>query len=107
MTSSARADQPEPKVRAGVAATLAARSAAVAAHDKAAYLATDAGGAFQTADAQVFDNLTALPLASWSMALAADQSSVTKASVPHLYQVAESYELSGVDYKPVTRTRGI
>jgi hypothetical protein len=105
MTSSAQAAPPEPKVRAAVAATLAARAAAVAAHDEAAYLATDADGAFKTADAQVFDNLAALPLASWSMALAADQGAAKKAGVPHLYQVTESYELSGVDYKPVTDTR--
>ena len=25
--------------------------------------------------------------------------------MPHLYQVTETYELSGVDYKPVTVTR--
>ena len=53
MTSSARGAPPEPEVRAAVAATLAARAAAVADHDKDAYLATDAAGAFQTADAQV------------------------------------------------------
>lgn len=105
LTSSAQASPPEPKVRAAAAATLAARGAAVAAHDKAAYLATDADGAFRTADAQVFDNLAALPLASWSMTLAADQSAVKKAGVAHLYQVTESYELSGVDYQPVTDTR--
>lgn len=105
MTSSARADQPEQQVRAGAAAALAARSAAVAAHDKDAYLATDADGAFRTADAQVFDNLMALPLASWSMTLAAGQTAVKQAGVPHLYRVGESYELSGVDYKPVTDTR--
>ena len=105
MTSSAHAAPPEPKVRAAAAATLAARTAAVASHDKAAYLATDADGAFKTADAQVFDNLMALPLASWGMALAVDQSLAKKADVAHLYQVTESYELSGVDYQPVTDTR--
>ena len=104
-SDSAQAAPPEPKVRVAVAATLVARTAAVAAGDKAAYLATDADGAFKTADAQVFDNLAALPLASWSMTLAADQSAVKKAAVSHLYQVTESYELSGVDYKPVTDTR--
>jgi len=105
VTSSARADQPEQQVRAGAAATLATRTAALAAHDKAAYLATDADGAFKTADEQVFDNLTALPLASWSMVLAAGQSSSVKAGVAHLYQVTESYELSGADYKQATDTR--
>ena len=105
MTSSARGAPPEPKVRAAVAATLAARAAAVADHDKDAYLATDAAGAFQTADAQVFDNLAALPMASWGMTVAADQSGVHKAGVAHLYRVTESYELSGVDFKPVTGTR--
>ncbi len=105
VSGSAQAATPEPKVRTAAAATLAARSAAVASHNKDAYLATDADGAFKTADAQVFDNLTALPLASWNMTLAADQSKAKKAGVPHLYQVTESYELSGVDYKPVTDTR--
>ena len=105
MTSSAQAAQPEPKVRAAVAATLAARTAAVAAHDKAAYLATDADGAFKTADAQVFDNLAGLPLASWSVSLADGHSAAKKAGAAHVYQVSESYELSGVDYKPVTDTR--
>ncbi|MEY9907662.1 hypothetical protein ABIA35_003892 [Catenulispora sp. MAP12-49] len=105
MTSSAQAAPPEPQVRAAAAATLAARDAAVAAHDKAAYLATDADGGYKSADAQVFDNLTALPLASWSLTLAADQSTAKRAGVPHLYQVTESYELSGVDYRPVTDTR--
>lgn len=105
MTSSAQAAPPEAKVRAAVTTTLAARTAAVAAHDKDAYLATDAGGAFKTADAQVFDNLMALPLASWSLTPAADQSAAKRARVQHLYQVTESYELSGVDYKPVTDTR--
>lgn len=106
-SSPAQASPPESKIRAAVTATLAARAAAVASHDKNAYLATDADadGAFRTADAQVFDNLMALPLASWSLAPAADQSAAKRAKVPHLYQVTESYELSGVDYKPVTDTR--
>jgi hypothetical protein len=103
ITSSAA--QPEAKVRAAAAATLAARTAAVAAHDKAAYLATDVDGTFRAADAQVFDNLTALPLASWTVTLAADQSTAKKLGAAHLYRVTESYEVSGVDYKPVTDTR--
>ncbi|MEZ0111854.1 hypothetical protein ABH920_005872 [Catenulispora sp. EB89] len=100
------AAQPEAKVQAAVAATLAARTAAVAAHDKAAYLATDVGRTFGAADAQVFDNLTALPLASWTVTLTAGQSTAArKLGSARLYQVTESYELSGVDYKPVTDTR--
>ena len=99
------AAQPEAKVQAAVAATLAARTAAVAAHDKAAYLATDVDGTFKAADAQVFDNLTTLPLASWTVTLATGQSTAKKLGAAHLYQVTESYEVSGVDYKPVTDTR--
>jgi hypothetical protein len=105
VSSTANAAPPEPRVRAAAAADLSARTAAVAAHDKAAYLATDADGAFKAADAQVFDNLSALPLAAWSMTLADDQSAAKREGVPHLYQVTESYELAGVDFKPVTDTR--
>ncbi len=97
--------QPEAKVQAAVAATLAARTAAVAAHNKAAYLATDVDGTFKAADAQVFDNLTTLPLDSWTVTLAAGQSTARKLDSARLYQVTESYEVSGVDYKPVTDTR--
>ena len=96
----------EGDVRAGAAATLAARALAVINHDKAAYLATDAAGWFRDADAQRFDNLAALPFAEWSMSLAAAQPpALAKAGVPHVYQVTETYELSGVDYQPVTVTR--
>jgi hypothetical protein len=104
-SSTANAAPPESQVRAAAAATLAARTAAVAARDKTAYLATDAAGPLQDADAQVFDNLSALPLAAWSMTLADDQSEAKRAGVAHLYRVTESYELSGVDYQPVTDTR--
>jgi len=107
VTSKAEASPPEPQVRAAIAQTLAARGKAVADHDRAAYLATDAVGAFKDADDQRFDNLAALPLAAWSMKLADAQptAAATKAGVPHLYQVTESYELSGVDYQPVSVTR--
>ncbi|GAA1974418.1 hypothetical protein GCM10009838_38030 [Catenulispora subtropica] len=96
----------EEEVRAGATATLASRAIAVTNHDKAAYLSTDAAGWFKDADAQRFDNLAALPVAEWSMQLADTQpEALAKAGVPHVYQVTETYELSGVDFQPVTVTR--
>ncbi|OLE23339.1 MAG: hypothetical protein AUG49_16300, partial [Catenulispora sp. 13_1_20CM_3_70_7] len=101
-----KAEAAPEKVRAGIAATLAARTAAVTRHDKPAYLATDAAGWYRDADAQRFDSLAALPLAAWSMALADSRpASGHAAATAHLYQVTESYQLSGVDYQPVAVTR--
>ncbi|GAA2045970.1 hypothetical protein GCM10009839_57750 [Catenulispora yoronensis] len=105
-SSTASAAPSEQDVRAGAAATLAARAVAVTDHDKAAYLATDAPGAFRDADGRRFDNLGALPLAEWSMQLAdAQPAALARAAARHVYQVTETYQLSGVDYQPVTVTR--
>ena len=68
--AAAPADPPD--LRAQVARTIAARVRAVQDHDKAAYLATDADGAWRTEDATRFDSLQAVPFAAWGLSLTAD-----------------------------------
>ena len=95
------ANAPDTEVRAGVAKTLAARAAAILRRDKAAYLATDApgSGTWRTNDAARFDSLMAVPLSAWTLRLDAQPT-----KVPHMYQIHQSYEVSGVDPLPVNST---
>jgi hypothetical protein len=93
------ATQSEAEVRAAVAKTVAVRAAAVLHHDKAAYLATDAAGAWRTNDAARFDSLMVVPLSAWTLKI---DDKATK--MAHLYQVDQSYEISGVDPQPVAST---
>ena len=100
--SAAATAMAEPQVRSAVTRTLEARSLAVAQHDKAAYLATDADTPWRSADAARFDSLMAVPLSEWRLTLG-DAAGMSVGGA-ELYQVRESYQLTGADPQPVQST---
>lgn len=85
--------------RAAIDQLLAVRAAAVLHHDRDAYLATDTGTPWRAADASVFDNMRDVPLSTWTQSIA------DGTKVPGTYRVQLSFQLVGVDPKPVTATR--
>jgi hypothetical protein len=96
--SSPKPAQSDAQVRAGIAATLSARSTAVQHHDRAAYLATDADTPWRSTDASRFDAMAAVPFASWQL------TDVGATAVAHLDRVQLAYQVTGVDPEPVKAT---